>query len=119
MDAGIHESKYHWGDVSWNIKINVKGVNIAIVVTMVAYKLKVMHNEYDTLNFWLIRQNSNSYPREENNCGDDSSIFILDYDHLFGTIIDGNTYIISNNIMESRYSVLSYIHIGLHIGDSK
>ena len=64
MDTGIHKSKYHWGDVSWSTIIKVKSYTSAIVYTMVAYKLKVIDDEYDTHNFSLIRQNINLYPRE-------------------------------------------------------
>ena len=49
---------------------------------MAPYKSKVMHVEYDILNFYSIIQNINYYPREENNCGDDSSMFLLNYYHF-------------------------------------
>ena len=53
MDASIHKLKYHWVDFPWNIKIKVKGNNISIVYSVLVYKLKVIHDEYDTLNFTL------------------------------------------------------------------
>ena len=31
MNNGIHKSKYHWADVSWSIKIKVKGGNNTII----------------------------------------------------------------------------------------
>ena len=45
MDTGMHKSKYNWADVSWRIKIKVKGDNIEIIYTMINYKLKVRHDE--------------------------------------------------------------------------
>ena len=51
--------------------------------------------------------------------GDESSLVILNYEHLCDTIISGNIYLIVNEILESRDLVLSYIHIGIHIGDAK
>ena len=65
---------------------------------MVPYKLMVIHVEDDIINFSLIRQNSNSYPKEEKNCGDDSSVILLYDEHLCNTIIDRNTDLIGNNI---------------------
>ena len=62
IDTGVYRSKYHWEDVSWSIKIKVKGGNIAIVYIMVAYRLKVMHDEYYILNFSSTRQNRHFYP---------------------------------------------------------
>ena len=45
---------------------------------------------------------------------------VILYDgHLGDTIISGDTDIKGNIIMESRDSVLSYIHIGLHTGNEK
>ena len=55
----------------------------------------------------------------KNNCGDDSSLVLLDDEHLGDTIINGNRDPRGNNIMESRDLVLSYVHIGLHTGDAK
>ena len=79
----------------------------------------VMHVEYDILNFSLIRQNINTYPREYNHCGDYSSIIHLDDDHLCDTIISGNTDLIGNNIMKIIDLVLSSIHIFRHIYTAK
>ena len=31
IKTGTHKSKYHWEDVSWSIKINLKGDTIATV----------------------------------------------------------------------------------------
>ena len=78
---------------------------------MVAYKLKVMHDEDDTLYLLPMRHIRNAYPREENNCGDDSVMFLIDERHMGGTIISKNTDLRSNNVPESRYLVLSYLHI--------
>ena len=62
-NTGFRKSKYHRTDVSWSIKTTVKGGNISIVYTMVSYKSNVMHVEDDTLNFSLMRQNINDYPK--------------------------------------------------------
>ena len=56
MNTGKHKSKYHWAYVSLNIKIKVEGGNIDIVYTVVAYKLKVVHDEDDTLSFSLMKK---------------------------------------------------------------
>ena len=78
---------------------------------MIDYKLKLMNDEDDTLNFSTMRQNYKAYPREENNLGDDSSRFLLDYRNLCDTIIDDITYLSSNNIHEIIDSVLFPLHI--------
>ena len=57
--------KMSLGRFSWSIKIKVNGDNIIIFCTMVAYKLKVMHDEYDTLHFFPIIQNINYHPRRK------------------------------------------------------
>ena len=44
---------------------------------------------------------------------------ILDDNQLDDTIVNGNTDLRGNIILESRYSVLFYLHIGLHTGDAK
>ena len=54
---------------------------------MIPYKLEVVHVEYDILNLSPSIKKINSYPRKENNCGDESSIFLLDDEHLGDTII--------------------------------
>ena len=54
--------------------------------------------EYDTINFSPIGQNRKAYPREENNCGDESSMFLLYDRHWCDTIVAENTDLISNNI---------------------
>ena len=80
---------------------------------MVPYKSKLMHVEDDILNFSSIRQNRNYYPREDNNCGEDSSMTVLiDDDHLCEAIIDGTKDIRVHKILESRDSVLSSVQIG-------
>ena len=43
---------------------------------MIGYKLKVVHDEYDTLNLYPSRHNGKYHPREENNLDDDSSMFL-------------------------------------------
>ena len=52
-------------------------------------------------------------------CGDDFSKVILYDDHLDDTIIDGNTDLSGNIILESRDLVLSYLHIGIHTDYAK
>ena len=117
MDTGIHKSKYHWVDFSWSIKLEVKRDNIATMYNMVPYKLKVMHVEYDTLICFPIIKNRNSYPKEENNCVDESVMVLLYDEHLCENIIAWNTYIRGSGILESRDSVISSLYIGLHIGN--
>ena len=51
--------------------------------------------------------------------GDESSMVLLDDDNLGDTIIAGNTDISGNSILESRYLVLSSLHIGISSGDAK
>ena len=58
---------------------------------MLAYKLNVMHDEYDTINVSYMIKNRNAYPPEDNNCGGNSSTIIIDYRHLCDTIISDNT----------------------------
>ena len=53
-----------WQMFPLSLKINVKGGNTAIVYIVVAYKSKVMHVDYDTLNLFHIRHNINGYPRK-------------------------------------------------------
>ena len=78
---------------------------------MIDCKLKVMHNEDDKINFYPMRQNGRVYPREENNMGDNSSIFLPYEWNLCDTIIVENTDLRSNNIPESIDSVIYYLHI--------
>ena len=66
---------------------------------MIPYKSKVVHVEYDILNVYPIINNRNSYPRKENNFGNDSIIFILYDEHFGDTIIYGNTDISGNIII--------------------
>ena len=54
--------KISLGRFSRSIKIKFKG-EIAIFYTMVAYKLELVHYEDDTLNFSIIRESRNAYPR--------------------------------------------------------
>ena len=58
-----------------------------MVYIMLSFKLKVMRYEYDAINFSLMRHNINAYPREENNCGDDSIMFLTYYRHVCDTFI--------------------------------
>ena len=85
------------------MKINVKGDSIETMYSMIPNKSKVMHFEVDIINFSPIRHKIYAYHRKENNCGDESSIILLDYDQLGNTIINGNQYINDNSIMEIRY----------------
>ena len=73
-----------------------------IVYNMVAYKSKVMHVKYDTINFSSIRYNRNANPREDNNGSKDSSKFLSDYRHLRETVIHENIHLSRNNITEIR-----------------
>ena len=86
---------------------------------MVPYKPDVINIEDDLLNFSPIGQNKNSYPREYNNFGFDSSMVLLYDGHLSDTIITEKIDLSWNKILESRDSFLSSIHIGLHIDDAK
>ena len=63
-NTGIQKYKNYWVDTSWSIKIKVKEEKIAIVYTMIDYKLKAMHDEYDKLNFSPMRHNIKACPRE-------------------------------------------------------
>ena len=78
---------------------------------MVTYKLNVMYVEDNILSLSPIVQNGNSSPREENICVEDSSMVLLYAKNLCDTIISTNTYLRSNNVLEIRDWVLSYIHI--------
>ena len=80
---------------------------------MIPYESNFVHAEEDVINFSLVRQKINSYPRKEKYFGDDYSMVLLDEDHLDDTIIRGN------RISERKNSVLSYLHIGLYTGDVK
>ena len=103
MDTGIHKTKYHWAEVYLSITIKVIEDNIAILYTMIDYRLKVIHDDDDTLHLFPRIQNSNAYTKEENNCGDDSIMF-LPYDgHMGDTVISENTDLSSNKIPESIY----------------
>ena len=48
-----------------SIKTKVKGENIPKLYITGAYKLKVLNDKYDTMNFYHMRQNINAYTREE------------------------------------------------------
>ena len=86
---------------------------------MIPYKSKVTHAEDYILSFYPLRQKKNSYPRKEKNFGYDSIMVPLDNEHSVKTIISENADHIGNIIVESRYSVLSYLQIVLHTGDKK
>ena len=111
MDTGIHKSGYYWEDISWSLKIKVKGGNIAIVCIILAYKSKVVNVEDYTLKLYPIINNNNGSPRKDNNCGDNSSTFPPDDGHLWKNVIPEDTYLSSNNIPESRDSILYSLHI--------
>ena len=78
---------------------------------MLANKLKLVHDEYDTLHLSPLRHNRKSYPREENNCGDDYIMFITDDGHMCDTVISNNTYLSRNKNSKIIDSVLSHINI--------
>ena len=75
------------------------------------YIYKVVHVEINILNLPPILQNRNAYPREENCCDEYSRMVPVDDEHSCDTIISYNTDGRINSVPESRYSVLSYIHI--------
>ena len=58
---------------------------------MIDYKLKVMHDKDDTLNFYTMRHNGKAYSKEENNLVFDYSMCIIDDRHMFYTIIAEKT----------------------------
>ena len=72
-------------------KGDVLGWTLPIVCTMIAYKLKGVYDEDDTLNFSAMRQNVKSYPREENNLCYYSSMSLTYYMHTCDTVIAENT----------------------------
>ena len=86
---------------------------------IIPYKLKSTNVEDDIINLSPVRQKIDSYHREENICGDDYIMVLIDNEHLGETTISGNTDLRGNMIMEIRDSVLSSIHIGLHTGNTK
>ena len=81
MDTGIQKSKYPWVVASWSIKIKVKGDNIVTMYNMVPYNSNVMNVEDDITNIFTIRQKRNVYHREDNKCGDNFIMIILDESH--------------------------------------
>ena len=54
---------------------------------MIDYELKLMHDEDNILSFFAIRQNCKEYPREENNLGDDYSMYLTNDCHMCDTVI--------------------------------
>ena len=68
---------------------------------MIDYKLKVIHDEDDTVYLYPMGQSGKDYYKEENNLGDDYIMFLLDDDNLCDTIISDNTDFIRNKIPES------------------
>ena len=74
---------------------------------VVPYKSKLIHVEDDIINLSPIKQNINNYLRKKNNCGEESSMALLDDNQLCDTIIVGNTDMSGNNITEIRHLVLS------------
>ena len=110
IDTRIYKSKYQiFPEV---LKSRLRG-------SILKQCTKVKHVENGILNFSPIRKNRNDYPRKENNFGDDSSMVLLYDEHVGNTIVAGNTDLSGNLILEIRDLVLSYLHIGLHTGDSK
>ena len=85
--------------------------NTEITYNMVAYKSRVIHVEYDTLNFCPTIYNRNAYPEEYNNVGYDSSMILIYYGNMGDTVIPENKYISSNNIHDSRDFFLFSIQI--------
>ena len=79
---------------------------------MVVYDLKLIHEEDDTLHLALMKHNTNAYPREENNCSDDSIMFLPDDRHMCDIVISKNTDLSSNKNFEIIYSILYSLNIG-------
>ena len=77
-----------------------------------------MHVEDGILKVFFTRKNRNEYPREENNCGNESSKVLLYGKHLGDTNITENTYLSKNIILETRNLVLSYLQIGQQTGNA-
>ena len=71
-----------------------------------------MNVEYNKIHFSPIKKNRNYDPSEDNNCSDDYSMVFLYDGHMCDTIIYDNTDPSSNNNLECRDLVLSYLHIG-------
>ena len=64
IDTSIQKSKIYSSDISWSIRIKVKGDNIETMYNMILYNWKVMQIGYDILNLSPIIQNINEYPRK-------------------------------------------------------
>ena len=79
----------------------------------------MIHVEDDIIHLSPIRKNRNSYPIKYNNYGDDSSMVLLDENHLGDTIISGNTNLSRSNILEIIDLVLSSPHINMNTFDAK
>ena len=71
-----------------------------------------MHVEYYILHLSPIKHNINYYPSEDNKWGYEPSMFLIDDGHLCDIFISDNTDHNKNNSPESRYLVLSSLHIG-------
>ena len=103
-------------NVSWSIKIKVKGGNIEIVYTMLAYNFKVRHDEDDTLDLFIRIQNSNAYPRELKNWGKNSSLFLPDNRRLCDTFTAENTDLSRNKPLKEY---IQYYHFSALIAQNK
>ena len=71
-----------------------------------------MHVEDATIILSPIRHNINAYHSENNKCGGNSSMVILDNRHLCGNIIPDNKDRRIDKIHKSIYSFLSSLQIG-------
>ena len=56
-----------------------------------------MHDGDDTLHFLTMIHSINDYPKEENNCDDDSIMFLPDDGHVGDTVITENVDLSSNS----------------------
>ena len=79
---------------------------------MLAYKLKVIHVEDDTINVLPVRNNDSTYPRVYNNHGDDYGTVLPEYGYVFCNGVPDKGGFIISNITTSTDLVLLSLHIG-------
>ena len=90
----------------------INGDNIEMDYNMLAHKVKVVHVEYDTWYYLLIRKNINISPRVENNIGGDCGNVIQDYGWFCDTTTPDNIYFRSKKILTVTDSFLPSLPIG-------
>ena len=66
-DIGAHKTGYHWTSDECKVQVKVNGNNAAIVYSMKA-QTKVMHIDYDSLNFFPVHWEGDIPSKEENSC---------------------------------------------------